>query len=174
MPPPSGVSDTLDLPVDPQLGHELPDPFGAGAGEYRPQTRRVVGAAGLHAFENDAGVVAHSSSDARAVVLAGWIRGRYNQGMAVTLSARERAGLKARAHSLEPVVRIGNAGVTPELAAEVDRALTAHELIKVSIAVDDRDERRTLGDTLAGEVGAASVHRVGKILILWRPRPHDA
>jgi RNA-binding protein len=94
--------------------------------------------------------------------------------MAVTLSSRERAGLKARAHSLEPVARIGNAGVTPELAAEVDRALTAHELIKVSIAVDDRDERRTLGDTLAGQVGATPVHRVGKILILWRPRPHDA
>ena len=90
------------------------------------------------------------------------------------LSSRDRARLKARAHSLEPVVRIGQARVTPELAAEVDRALTAHELIKVSIAVDDRAERRALGDALAERVEATPVHRVGKILILWRPRPDDA
>jgi RNA-binding protein len=91
----------------------------------------------------------------------------------ITLSSQERARLKARAHSLEPVVRMGNAGITPTLAAEVNRALTAHQLIKVSIAVDDRDERRALGDALAERVDAAAVHRVGKILILWRPRPDD-
>lgn len=91
--------------------------------------------------------------------------------MPARLSSRERASLKARAHKLEPVVRIGHAGVTPELAGEVDRALTAHELIKVSIAVDDRGDRRALGDALAERVDGTAVHRVGKILILWRPRP---
>ena len=91
--------------------------------------------------------------------------------MPVTLSSRERAQLKARAHALEPVVRIGHAGITPELVAEVDRALTAHELIKVSIAAEDRAERFALGDALAEELKAAPVHRVGKVLILWRARP---
>jgi RNA-binding protein len=93
--------------------------------------------------------------------------------MPVTLSSHERARLKARAHALEPVVRMGHAGITPELVAEVDRALTAHGLIKVSIAVDDRDDRRALGDALAEQVDGAPVHRVGKILILWRPRSDD-
>jgi RNA-binding protein len=88
----------------------------------------------------------------------------------MALSSSERARLKARAHALEPVVRIGHAGVTPEVVAEVDRALSAHELIKVSIAMD-REERVALGDVLARRVDAAPVHRVGKILILWRPRP---
>jgi RNA-binding protein len=91
-----------------------------------------------------------------------------------TLSSKERAHLKARAHSLEPAVRIGHARVTPEVLAEVDRALTAHELIKVSIAVEDRDDRRALGDLLAERVDGTAVHRVGKILILWRPRPQNA
>ena len=94
--------------------------------------------------------------------------------MAATLSSRERAQLKARAHALNPVVRIGHAGVTPELAAEVDRALSAHEVIKVSIAVEDRAERHALGEALAERVDAAPVHRVGKILILWRRRAEDA
>lgn len=96
------------------------------------------------------------------------------QRMAAPLSSRERARLKARAHTLEPFVRIGHAGLTPELVAEVDRALTAHELIKVTIAVDDREERAALGDTLAERVDAAAVHRVGKVLILWRERPAEA
>ena len=94
--------------------------------------------------------------------------------MPVTLSSQERARLKARAHALEPVVRMGHAGVTPELAAEVDRALTAHGLIKVAMAVDDRARRRALGDALAERVDGTPVHRVGKILTLWRPRPASA
>lgn len=94
--------------------------------------------------------------------------------MPAALSSRERSFLKARAHALEPVVRIGHAGITPELVAEVDRALTAHELIKVGIAVEDRDGRRAVGDALAERVDATPVHRVGKILILWRPRREKA
>ena len=94
--------------------------------------------------------------------------------MAATLSPKERTHLKGRAHALEPVVRIGHAGLTPEVLAEVDRALTAHELIKVSIGIDDREERRAMGESLAGRMDAAPVHRVGKVLILWRARPLEA
>jgi RNA-binding protein len=91
--------------------------------------------------------------------------------VAPTLTTKERADLKARAHSLEPVVQTGNAGLTDRLVAEVDRALTAHELIKVKIGGDDRAERIALGDELAASTDAAVVHRVGKIVMLWRPNP---
>jgi RNA-binding protein len=94
--------------------------------------------------------------------------------MPPTLTTRERSHLKARAHALEPVVQVGQAGLTPELLAEVARALTAHELIKVRIGGDDRGARKSLGDEMASAVDAAVVHRVGKIVILWRPRPADA
>lgn len=89
------------------------------------------------------------------------------------LTNRERAHLKARAHALEPVVHVGNAGVTDTLVAEVDRALTAHELIKVKIGTDDRAERVAVGDEICARTDATAVHRVGKVLILWRPRPAD-
>ena len=94
--------------------------------------------------------------------------------MGPKLSAKERAHLKARAHSLEPVVQTGSSGITDRLVAEVDRALTAHELIKVRIAGDDREARMAAGDELCEKTGAAAVHRVGKILILWRPRPESS
>jgi RNA-binding protein len=90
--------------------------------------------------------------------------------MAIELTTRERAHLKARAHALEPVVQAGHAGVTDTLIAEVDRALTAHELIKVKVNSDDRADRVATGDEICERTGAAAVHRVGKVLILWRPR----
>jgi RNA-binding protein len=90
-----------------------------------------------------------------------------------SLTARERAHLKARAHALEPVVHIGGSGATDTVMAEIDRALSAHELIKVRIGSDDRDERVTIGEQIRERTGAAAVHRVGKILILWRPRPAE-
>jgi|SRR5690606_3414632 len=93
--------------------------------------------------------------------------------MADALTTRERTALKARAHALEPLVHVGGAGVTDGLVAEVDRALTAHELIKVKVATDDRVARVAAGDEIAARTGASVVHRVGKIVILWRKRPDE-
>ena len=94
--------------------------------------------------------------------------------MSTALTNKERAHLKARAHALEPVVHVGNAGLTDTLMAEVDRALTAHELIKVKVGTDDRASRVDIGDDLCARTGATPVHRVGKVIILWRPRPADS
>jgi RNA-binding protein len=93
--------------------------------------------------------------------------------MASPLTAKERAHLKARAHALEPVVQTGTAGLTDAVVTEVDRALTAHELIKVRVGAADREARVALGNELCARTDAAAVHRVGKVLILWRPRPDD-
>lgn len=94
--------------------------------------------------------------------------------MPVSLTSRERTRLKARAHVLEPLVQVGYAGLTDAVLAEVDRALTAHELIKVRMAVTDRDEREALGEQLCSRADAAAVQRVGKVIVLWRPRPEEA
>jgi RNA-binding protein len=94
--------------------------------------------------------------------------------MAIVLTPRERAHLKARAHALDAVVHVGHSGVTAEIVAEVERALLAHELIKVRVGGNDRHERAALGEDLASATGAAVVDRVGKVLILWRPRPAEA
>jgi RNA-binding protein len=90
-----------------------------------------------------------------------------------SLTPRERAALKGRAHALEPVVQIGQAGLSDAVVAETDRALTAHELIKVKVGGTDRKERATLVDDLAARTGSAVVQSVGKIVVLWRPREED-
>jgi RNA-binding protein len=93
--------------------------------------------------------------------------------MAIQLTARERAHLKARAHALEPLVQVGQAGLSDAVVAEVDRALKVHELIKVRIKAEGRDQREALARDLTARTEAAAVQRVGNVLVLWRPRPDD-
>lgn len=83
----------------------------------------------------------------------------------------ERKALKARAHALEPVVIIGHDGLTPAVLREVEVALAAHELIKVRATVDDREGRAAMLDRICAETGAAPVQQVGKVFVLWKPRP---
>jgi len=78
--------------------------------------------------------------------------------------------LKARAHSLEPVVIIGGKGLTEDVVKEVDRALTAHELIKVRAPSLDRDARDEALKTLCEKTGADAVQQIGKVLVLFRKR----
>lgn len=94
--------------------------------------------------------------------------------MPVTLTARERSSLKARAHALEPVVHVGHGGVTEAVVAEIDRALTAHELIKVRAGAADREGREAILADITARTDAAIVQTVGKVMVLWRPRPADA
>ena len=91
--------------------------------------------------------------------------------MAPTLSARERTHLKGRAHSLECYVHVGHNGLTDAVVAEVNKALTAHELLKVRIGAGDRAAREGLIGELCARTDAARVQNVGKVLVLWRPRP---
>ena len=93
--------------------------------------------------------------------------------MEVRLTPRHRAKLKARAHASDPVVQVGQGGASTAVVTEVDRALTAHGLIKVKLAGADRDSRHELTTTLCAQTGAVAVQQVGSVLTLWRPRPDD-
>jgi putative YhbY family RNA-binding protein len=91
--------------------------------------------------------------------------------MSLVITSRQRSALKARAHHLTPVVRVGIAGLSPAFVAEVNRALTDHELVKVRIDVEDRDKRHAVADEIVERTESANVQRVGKILVIWRPKP---
>ena len=92
--------------------------------------------------------------------------------MPLTLTARERSHLKARAHSLEPSVVVGHGRVTDGVATEIDRALKARELIKVKILAD-RDERDEIAEAISTRTDSAIVQQVGKVVVLWRPKPDE-
>jgi RNA-binding protein len=84
------------------------------------------------------------------------------------LTSAERKALKAKAHKLEPVVQIGAKGLTDEVIAEIDRALRAHELIKVRAATLDRDQRGEAFVSICEKTQAEQVQQVGKVFVLFR------
>jgi putative YhbY family RNA-binding protein len=91
----------------------------------------------------------------------------------LTLTPATRRALRARAHALHPVVSIGHAGLTPAVLKEVDVALKAHELVKVRVHSDDRDEREAHLASICEQLAAAPVQHLGKLLIVWRPAPKE-
>lgn len=91
----------------------------------------------------------------------------------IRLTPKERQALKARAHGLKPVVLLGSAGLSPAVVSEIDRALLAHELIKVKVPGDDRAERDGIFASVAESLSAARVQAIGKLLVLFRPAPEQ-
>ena len=84
------------------------------------------------------------------------------------LTADQRKSLKGRAHKLEPVVQIGAKGLTAEVVAEIDRALKAHELIKVRAPALERDARAETLLLICEKTGAEAVQQIGKVFVLYR------
>ena len=78
------------------------------------------------------------------------------------LTKQEITELKARAHHLNPVVMVGQKGLTDAVIAETRQALHAHELIKVRVFGDDRMERIAICEALCAATGAQLVQHIGK------------
>jgi len=89
----------------------------------------------------------------------------------IALTPADRKALRARAHHLDPVVMIGEAGLSRAVLAEADRALNAHELIKIRVLGDDRAQRQALLTEICSALGCAAVQSIGKLLIVYRPKP---
>ena len=81
--------------------------------------------------------------------------------------------LKARAHSLRPVVIIGQKGVTPAVVASVEEALIAHQLIKVRLPASDKQEQALRIAQISDLLHADVVGSIGRVLILYREQKDD-
>lgn len=85
------------------------------------------------------------------------------------LSNKQKQHLKGLAHSLKPVVLLGQNGLTEGVLAEIENALSFHELIKVKIAGDDREVKQLIIDAIVRETAALNVTKIGHIVVLYRP-----
>ena len=85
-----------------------------------------------------------------------------------SLTPAQRQYLKGLAHSRQPVVMIGNQGLTAAVLKEVERGLDAHELIKIKSATDEPETRRAWLEEICATTGAAPVQQIGKVLVIYR------
>ena len=87
------------------------------------------------------------------------------------LTTKQIAHLRGMAHSLSPVVMIGNNGLTENVLKEIELNLNAHELIKIQVAGDDRDARKAMYAEICAKSNAIAVHHIGKQLVVFRANP---
>ena len=90
---------------------------------------------------------------------------------AIQLTPAQRKVHRADAHHLDPVVMVGNDGLTPAVVKEANHALNAHGLIKVRVLGDDRVAREAMFQELADKLDAAPIQHIGKLFVFWRPLP---
>ena len=88
---------------------------------------------------------------------------------ALSLTPAQRKAQRAKAHALNPVVMIGNDGLTAAVRKEIDRALSSHGLIKIRVLGDDRDARIAMYESICDDLNAAPIQHIGKLLVVWRP-----
>jgi RNA-binding protein len=78
--------------------------------------------------------------------------------------------LKAAAQLLEPMLKVGKAGLSEGFIRSVDEALVQHELVKIKFA-DFKEQKKELAPQLAEKTESHLIMRVGNVVVLYRQRP---
>lgn len=89
------------------------------------------------------------------------------------MTSKQRAYLKSLAMKMDPIIQIGKSSLTPELTKAVEEALTARELIKISVLQNCLDDPRSLADVLAERTHSQVVQVIGKKIVLYREGKED-
>lgn len=89
----------------------------------------------------------------------------------MSLSQAQKKAFRSIGHHLNPVVTVSENGVSEGVLAELDRALADHELIKVKLALPERDDRAAMLEELLAASGAECVQTIGKMVLLYRKSP---
>jgi len=80
----------------------------------------------------------------------------------------QKKRLKSLAHSLKPVVMIGQQGLKDSIQAEIETALSFHQLIKLKINVGDRDLRDEMIANIQAMTAAELILKIGNIAVLYK------
>jgi RNA-binding protein len=88
------------------------------------------------------------------------------------VNSADKKKLRAEAHTLKPVVMIGQSGLTPAVLAEVELALDSHELIKVKIRAE-RQARKLISEKICTDTGAELIQTIGQISVIYRLNPDN-
>lgn len=84
------------------------------------------------------------------------------------LSNDKKKQFRTVGHGLKPIVTIAGKGLSDGVSAEIERALADHELIKIKLAVDDRDSRKEIIAEICANAKAENIQEVGKIVLIYR------
>ncbi|MBK1694939.1 RNA-binding protein [Chromatium weissei] len=86
----------------------------------------------------------------------------------MAITEKQKRWLKQQVHHLNPVVLIGQHGLTTAVLAEIEVALTHHELIKIRVNAGDRDERDSAIADIQAQTQSILITRIGNVAAFYR------
>lgn len=86
----------------------------------------------------------------------------------MALSNAEKKSFRQLGHALKPVVTVGDRGLSDSVLGELSRALDDHELIKVKLRTEERDDKKALIDALCEQCNVELVQAIGNIVLVYR------
>lgn len=89
------------------------------------------------------------------------------------ITPHEMRELRSQAHLLKPVVIIGNKGLSDAVLQEIDIALRDHELIKVRVNIDDREQLSEIIAKICEKTGSSHIQSIGYIITIYRKNPGE-
>ena len=87
------------------------------------------------------------------------------------LTNEQKKQYKSIGHHLKPVLIVSENGLTEGVQAELERALSDHELIKVQLRITERDDRKAVTDELCRLGNCELVQSIGKMALIYRKNP---
>lgn len=89
------------------------------------------------------------------------------------LSSGDKKVLKGIANTLEVKYQLGKSGITDTSVDMFDKALTAHELIKIDVMKNVTNEIMELALDLSSKLKAEVVNVIGRTILLYRKNPKN-
>lgn len=89
----------------------------------------------------------------------------------MALSADKKKAFRTIGHNLKPIVTVAGKGLSENVIAEMDRAITDHELIKIKFAVGDRDLKKQMVQDVLEKLNMELVQQIGGIALVFRKNP---
>ena len=92
----------------------------------------------------------------------------------MALTGKQKRHLRSLGHHLNPVIQVGKDGISDALLVETDRALEAHELLKIKTLENCEDDIKDVAQQLARGAKAVTVQTIGRTALLYRQRKENS
>ena len=90
------------------------------------------------------------------------------------MTSKDRAYLRSLANTIEPIFQVGKSGVSSNLIKQVDDALEARELIKLTVLENSPEDTLLIGNELAEKTNCILVQVLGRKITLYRKKKKDS
>ncbi|MDC0430782.1 ribosome assembly RNA-binding protein YhbY [Candidatus Thioglobus sp.] len=89
------------------------------------------------------------------------------------LTNNQKKFLRSKGHNLKPVVMIGQHGLSEAVLSELESSLETHELLKIKVRGDDREDKQLVIDKIVQATHAHLVQVIGSVMVIYRAFDKD-